>query len=106
MTNTREGKLSYKPLFKLLIDKELTAVDLRNISGVSTSTMTALRANKSVTLETILKICLALDCSVGDVVEIEYAPYDETDREEETEEDIDDLEDADELEDDGGENND
>lgn len=66
------GKLSYKPLLKLLVNKEMNTTELSKLAGISSSTMTEIRAHRSVTLETILKICIALECAIEDVVEIEF----------------------------------
>lgn len=66
------GKLSYKPLLKLLVNKEMNTTELSKLAGISSSTMTEIRAHRSVTLETILKICIALECSIEDVVEVEF----------------------------------
>ena len=62
--------VSYKKLFKLLIDKDLKKKDLREMAGIGNSTMTKLANNENVTLEVMAKICSALDCKIDDVVEI------------------------------------
>lgn len=62
--------LSYKKLWKLLIDKELTKTELAGFAGVSGSTVTRLAKGESVTLEVIVKLCDALDCEIHDVVEL------------------------------------
>lgn len=62
--------VSYKKLFKLLIDKELKKKDLREKAGIGNSTMTKLANNENVTMEVIARICSALDCKIDDVVEI------------------------------------
>ena len=54
-------KASYKKLWKLLVDKEA--------SGLSSSTMTKLRKGEDVSMEALRKICIALDCNIGDIVE-------------------------------------
>lgn len=66
-----QRKLSFKPLLKLLVDRNMNTADLKRITGISPSTMTEIRAHRSVTLDTVVKICNALDCSIADVVEIE-----------------------------------
>ena len=63
-------KLSYKKLWKLLIDKEITKTELAGFAGVSGSTITRLAKSESVTLEVIVKLCDALDCEIHDVVEL------------------------------------
>ena len=62
--------VSYKKLFKLLIDKDLRKKDLREMAGIGNSTMTKLANNENVTMEVMAKICSALDCKIDDVVEI------------------------------------
>ena len=62
--------VSYKKLFKLLIDKDLKKKDLREMAGIGNSTMTQLANNENVTMEVMAKICSALDCKIDDVVEI------------------------------------
>ena len=62
--------VSYKKLFKLLIDKDLKKKDLREMAGIGNSTMTKLANNENVTMEVLAKICSALDCKIDDVVEI------------------------------------
>lgn len=63
---------SYKKLWKLLIDKNLKKKDLICMSGISNYTLNKLNAGKSVTTDTLLKICAALNCEIGDIMEIEY----------------------------------
>lgn len=62
--------VSYKKLFKLLIDKDLKKKELREMAGIGNSTMTKLANNENVTMEVMAKICSALDCKIDDVVEI------------------------------------
>ena len=62
--------VSYKKLFKLLIDKDLKKKDLREMAGIGNSTMTKLANNENVTMDVMAKICSALDCKIDDVVEI------------------------------------
>lgn len=72
------SKLSYKPLLKLLVDREMNTTELAKQAGISSSTMAEIRAHRSVTLETILKICVALGCNIENVVEVEFE-YEPTD---------------------------
>ena len=62
--------ISYKKLWKLLIDKDLKKKDLQKISGVSAASITKLAKNENVNTEIIEKVCLALHCDVGDIMEI------------------------------------
>ena len=61
--------ISYKKLWKLLIDKDMTAVELRRITGIAPNTMTKLRRDEEVTLTVLNKICCALDADIGDIME-------------------------------------
>lgn len=62
--------VSYKKLWKLLIDKDMIKKDLRIKTGVSTTTMARLSKNENVSTEILSKICDVLNCDVGDIVEI------------------------------------
>ena len=62
--------VSYKKLFKLLIDRDMKKKDLRELAGIGNSTMTKLANDKNVTMEVMAKICNALDCKMDDIVEI------------------------------------
>lgn len=62
--------VSYKKLWKLLIDKNLKKKDLIQMSGISNYTLNKLNAGKSVTTDTLVKICKALDCKIEDIMEI------------------------------------
>ena len=62
--------VSYKKLWKLLIDKNLKKKDLIRMSGISNYTINKLNAGKSVTTATLVKICKALDCKIEDIMEI------------------------------------
>ena len=62
-------KASYKKLWKLLVDKEMSKGDLHKASGLSSSTMTKLRKGEDVSMEALRKICICLGCNIGDIVE-------------------------------------
>lgn len=64
--------ISYKPLQKLLIDRDIKKKDLQKMINVSWSTMSKFSKNQYVSLEIIDKICAALDCQPSDL--IEYIP--------------------------------
>lgn len=61
--------ISYKKLWKLLIDKDMTAVELREKTGIAPNTMTKLRRNEEVTLTVLSKICATLEADIGDIME-------------------------------------
>ena len=62
-------KASYKKLWKLLVDKEMSKGDLHKASGLSSSAMTKLRKGEDVSMEALRKICICLGCNIGDIVE-------------------------------------
>ena len=63
--------LSFKKLWKLLIDKNMKKKDLISQTGISKSTLSKLTHGKNVNSEVLLKICIALNCDISDIVEIE-----------------------------------
>ena len=60
---------SYKKLWKLLVDKEMSKGDLHKESRLSSSTMTKPREGEDVSMEALRKICIALNCNIADIVE-------------------------------------
>lgn len=62
--------ISYKKLWKLLIDKNMTAVDLRQATGIAPNTMTKLRKDEEVSLSVLVKICTALNVNIGDIMDL------------------------------------
>ena len=62
--------ISYKRLWKLLIDKDMKKQDLEEKAGISHYTMNKLHHGKNVTTEVIEKICVALDCTPDEIMEI------------------------------------
>lgn len=62
--------ITYKKLWKLLIDREMSKAELRELSGVGASTFSKMNKNEYVSLEVLVKICIALNCEIGDIVEI------------------------------------
>lgn len=62
--------ISYKKLWKMLIDRDMKKKDLQKLAGVSAASITKLGKNENVNTEIIEKICLALNCDVGDIMEI------------------------------------
>ena len=61
--------ISYKPLFETLKKKQLTTYDLAYKMGFSKSLINNLKHNKSITINTLEKICVALDCKPWEVFE-------------------------------------
>lgn len=64
-------KVNYKPLWKLLIDKEVSKAELRKRTQIASSTMSKMANNEHVSLDVLARIALALECGLDDVVEIE-----------------------------------
>ena len=62
--------ISYKKLWKLLIDKNMTAVELREKTGIAPNTMTKLRRDEEVSMTVLVKICTALDANIGDIMDL------------------------------------
>lgn len=62
--------VSYKKLWKLLIDKDLKKKDLCVMASISPASVAKMGKNGHVTTEILLKICTALDCQIGDIMEI------------------------------------
>lgn len=62
--------ISYKKLWKLLIDKDMKKKDLQTLSGISSATITKLGRNENVNTEILQKICVALQCDISDIMEL------------------------------------
>lgn len=62
--------ISYDRLWKLLIDKHMKKKDLQKASSLSSNVITKMGKGESVTLESLAKICIALQCGLSDIVEI------------------------------------
>jgi len=61
--------ISYNKLWKLLIDKGMTKMDLRDAAGISSSSIAKLGKGGNVTTDILLKICEALHCHIEDILE-------------------------------------
>ena len=62
-------KISYKRLWKMLIDKDLKKKDLASVAGVSQSSVAKMSRGETISMDVLLKICSALDCDIGDICE-------------------------------------
>lgn len=62
--------ISYKKLWKLLIDKDMKKKDLQRVAGISSASVTKLGKNENVNTEILQKICTALNCDISDIMEI------------------------------------
>lgn len=74
--------VSYKKLWKLLIDKDMKKKDLREATGISTASMAKLSKNENLTTDVLLRICDALKCDISDIMEISFTGEDQSDNEE------------------------
>jgi len=65
--------ISYNKLWKLLIDKKMNCTALKEAAGISFNVLAKMGKGKAVSMESMLKVCKALDCDIADVMEIEKA---------------------------------
>lgn len=63
--------ISYKKLWKLLIDRSLKKCDLKQAAGISSSSIAKLGRNENVNTDILVKICIALNCKLEDIMELE-----------------------------------
>lgn len=61
--------VSYKKLWKMMIDKGINKSELRSLTGIGTNTMAKLSKNQPVSMDVLLKICSKLDCDIADICE-------------------------------------
>ena len=61
--------VSYKKLWKMLIDRDMKKKDLCAEAGISTASVTKMGKGGHVTTEVLAKICAALDCTIDDIME-------------------------------------
>ena len=62
--------ISYKKLWKLLIDKDLKKKDSRDLACISQTSIAKLSHNENVTTDILVRICEALKCDIGDIAEV------------------------------------
>ena len=61
---------NYKKLWKLLIDKDMKKKDLAEKAGISSTSIAKMGRNENITMDVVVKICEALQCDIGDIVEL------------------------------------
>ena len=61
--------VSYDKLWKLLIDKKMNRTDLKEAAGISFNVLAKMGKSEFISMESLYKICLTLDCNIGDVIE-------------------------------------
>ena len=62
--------ISYMPLWRLLLERDIQKKELGILAGLSKGTIDRMVQGKNVSIETLAKICVALDCDLSDIVEI------------------------------------
>ena len=62
--------ISYKKLWKLLIDRDMYKKDLRAAAGLSTNVIAKMGRNENISTEVLVKICSVLQCDISDIMEI------------------------------------
>lgn len=62
-------EISYNNLWKLMIDQNINKSKLKEMAGISTNAVAKLGKNEVVSMDTLAKICKALNCDIGDIVE-------------------------------------
>ena len=63
-------EISYKKLWKVLIDKDMKKKDLQAAAGISWASVTKLSKGESVSMEVLMKVCKTLECSIGDIMDL------------------------------------
>ena len=61
--------ISYKKLWIMLAEREMSKAELRRLDGLSPATLTKLRRNQSVSMEVLMKIAEVMDCNIGDMMD-------------------------------------
>ena len=62
--------VDYKKLWKLLIDKDMKKTDLITVAGISSNVLAKMNKGEDISMDSLRKICSALECDVGDIVVI------------------------------------
>ncbi len=62
-------QVSYKKLWHILIDRNMRKIELKEATGMSSSTLARMVAGQPVNVEVLLRVCTALDCDFGDIME-------------------------------------
>lgn len=63
-------EISYKKLWKMLIDKDMKKKDLQAAAGISWASVTKLSKGESVSMEVLMKVCKTLECNIGDIMDL------------------------------------
>ena len=62
--------ICYNPLWHLLVEREMNKEDLKRAANITSNIVSRMSKNSYVNLESLEKICLALDCRIEDVIEV------------------------------------
>ena len=74
-------KISYKKLWKMLIDKNMNRKNLRQMTGISSTAIAKMGKGDNINTDILLRICAAMKCDITDIMEIEYDDNDTSGRE-------------------------
>lgn len=62
--------ISYDKLWKLLIDKKMNRTELKEVAGISFNVLAKMGKSETISMDSLLKICKALDCDISDIIQI------------------------------------
>lgn len=62
--------VSYNKLWKILIDKNMKKMQLKEAAGIGSTTLSKLSKNQPVSMEVIMKLCNILECNIGDIMDV------------------------------------
>jgi len=63
-------EVSYKKLWKILIDKDMKKGDLQAKAGISWASVTKMSKGETVSMDVLMKVCKALECNIGDIMDL------------------------------------
>ena len=63
-------KFSYKKLMKVLIDRDMKKKELQELAGISSASVAKLVKSENVNTDILLRICIALECNISDIMEL------------------------------------
>ena len=64
-------QVSYDKLWKTLIDKRMTRTELKEAAGISFNVLAKMGRNEFVSMESLYKVCMSLECNIGDIIEFD-----------------------------------
>ncbi len=62
--------VSYNKLWKLLIDKNMKKMQLKEVAGIGSTTLSKLSKSQPVSMEVMMKLCSVLECNIGDIMDV------------------------------------